>query len=242
MRTTTVLFGAAILAMCSVKAQAQMTEVWDTQMSYYDVSGLKGGEWVESETKMEYPGVAMPATKSKLACVKVDGDSVWIETVNADQVVLYQIAKKDRKITKAWSGKVGEEGKELAVKPAPAAGSTEPPKYEISGTGKVSKEKLSISGKDVECEKVEMDTTTKMSGMEMKAKTTTWYSTEYPFKFYVDDKAPKQADPYEKIKWEGDKPSMKGGMVKTLSEANGGKSITAVIGWGSDAKPSLKMK
>src|SRR6185436_17414538 len=110
-------------------------------------------------------------------------DSVWIETVNADQVVLYQIAKKDRKITKAWAGKVGEEGKELTVKAAPAGNNTPPPATEISGTGKVSKEKLSISGKDVECEKIEMDTVTKMSGMEMKAKTTTWYSTEYPFKF-----------------------------------------------------------
>jgi hypothetical protein len=235
------LISSFIVVMCSLQAKAQMMEVMDSQMSYMDVAALKGGEWVEMETIMEYGGAKQPGTKSKTACVKVDGDNVWIETSMGDQVTCYQIAKKDRKIVKAWSGKAGEEGKELTVKPTPAPGPTPAPTYEMSGTGKVSKEKLSLGGKDFECEKVELNTVMKMAGTETKSKSTMWYSEGYPFKTYIDKdaKGTEAKDPYT---WEGDKPSYKGGMVKMVSEGTGYSSTTQVSGIGTDAKPSLKMK
>lgn len=235
----TMVISSLMLALCSLQVCAQAMEVMDNTMAYYDVASLKGGEWVEMETASEYPGMKMPATKSKTACVKVDADNVWIETIAADQVTCYQIAKKDRKIVKAWSGKVGGDGTALTVKPAPAAGPVAPATYEITGTGKTSKEKVTLGGKEMDCEKVEVDQVMKMSGMEMKSKTTTWYSEAFPFKYYVDKDA-KPAEVKDPIKWEGDKPAYKGGMVKMVSEANGGKTVMAISGIGTDAKPSLK--
>jgi hypothetical protein len=233
----TMVIGSLVLALCSTKAFAQANEVYDNTMSYLDVSSLKGGEWVETETKMEYPGYAPPGTKTKMACVKVEGDSVWIESTAADMVTCYQINKSDRKITKAWSGKAGGDGTAMTVKAAPTGGAATA-NYELTGTSKGSKEKLSVAGKDIECVKVVSETTMKVSGTEIKSKSTVWYSTEHPFKTYVDKDA---KDPNEgKIKHEGDKPE--GNMVKFESEASGGKTTMAISGWGTDAKPTLNCK
>jgi hypothetical protein len=236
MKKVTCLMGLALIAACPMMASAQ-GEVYDTAMSSIDVAELKGGEWYEQETKMAYPGVDMPATKAKTACVKVDGDHVWIETSSQDAVTCYQISKKDRKIVKAWSGKAGGDGTEMTVKATPTGGAGTA-NYEVSGTSTGSKDKISVAGKDIDCIKVVTDTTTKMSGMEMKAKTTVWYSKDHPFKTYVDKDA---KDPYEgKIKHEGDKPE--GNMVKMESEASGGKTTISISGWGNDAKPTLNCK
>ncbi|MEK7465974.1 MAG: hypothetical protein AAB074_01050 [Planctomycetota bacterium] len=236
----TMVISSLMLALCSLQVRAQAMEVMDTTMSYMDVGALKGGEWVEMESIMEYGGAKQPATKSKTACVKVDGDHVWIETSAADVVTCYQIAKKDRKIVKAWSGKAGEEGKELTVKPAPAPGATPTPTYEMSGTRKVSKEKLTLGGKEFDCEKIDQETTMKMKGIpDTKSKSTMWFSDGYPFKSYVDKDAKEVKDP---TKWEGDKPTYPGGMVKMVSEGTGYSMTQQVSGIGTDAKPSLKMK
>ena len=237
----TMVISSFMLALCSLQVRAQAMEVMDNTMSYMDVASLKGGEWVEMEMTMEYPGYKPPATKSKTACVKVDADNVWMETTAADVVTCYQIAKKDRKIVKAWTGKAGEEGTALTVKPAPAAGPTPPATYEMSGTGKVTKEKATLGGKDFDCEKVEQNTVMKMAGTETKSKSIMWYSEAYPFKMYVDKDA-KPTEVKDPIKWEGDKPTYKGGMVKMVSESGGGSMTNQLSGMGTDAKPSLKMK
>ncbi|MEK7465975.1 MAG: hypothetical protein AAB074_01055 [Planctomycetota bacterium] len=240
MRNLTVI-SSITLVLCSLQARAQVTEVFDNAWSECDVAALKGGEWVELEALVEYPGMSVPSKKARNACVKVDADYVWIESSVADQVTCYQIARKDRRVLKAWKGNAGEEGKELTVKPAPVEGPTPAAGSECAGTGKISKEKISFGGKDYECEKVEVDQVMKMSGMEIKSRTTTWYSDGYPFKFYIDPDA-KPAPAKDSIKWEGDGPSKKGGIVKMVTETNGGKSTTQVIATGTDAKPTLKLK
>lgn len=229
-----VLFGAFVMAMCSLKAQAQM-DVYDTTMSGYDVASLKGGEWFEMETVSEMGGTAMPANKSKTACVKADADNVWIEVTSMDMVTCYQVSKKDRKITKAWMGKAGEEGKECTVKAVPAAPASD---VETTGTMTGSKDKQKIAGKEIDCIKVENDLTTKMSGKETKSKSTMWYSKEHPFKMFIDEKATAAS----KIKQVGEKPE--GNYVKMYSEMPEYKMKTTmtVTGWGTDAKPTLKMK
>ena len=230
-----------LLILCSLRADAQVTDVYDNQMSSVDVAALKGGEWVETETMTEYPGMTQPTLKLKTACVRVDADSVWIESWVADQVTCFQVAKKDRRIVKAWTGKAGEEGKEQAVKPAPAAGPTPAARSETTGSGKVSKERISLGGKEFDCEKVEQEQVVKMSGIEIKSKITTWYSEGHPFKSFVDPNA-KPVEVKDPIKWEGDKPLCKGAIVKMVTETNGARSTTQVCGVGSDAKPGLKMK
>jgi len=233
--------GSILLMLISLQAKAQVTEVYDNLMSTWDVAALKGGEWVETETLLEYPGTTQPALKMKTACVKVDADSVWIESRVADQVNCYQVAKKDRRIVKAWTGNAGEEGTALTVRRAIDAGPTPAPNHEITGKGKASREKLNLGGKEFDCEKVEQEQVMKGSGLEIKTKLTAWYSEGYPFKTFVDPNA-KPDDGKDPIKWEGDKPSCKGSIVKMVTESNGGKSTTQVCGIGTDAKPGLKLK
>lgn len=251
-----VICSALVLALCATQAQAQMPDpvIQEGMYSYYDLSGLKGGEWVEYESVSEMVMAGVPPnpqkSSSKIACVGVEGDTVYLES---DQMLSYNPAwkgmvimcavdKKSGNVTKAWWGKVGEAGKELKVEKAAGGKPTEAPKFDGSGTAKVSKETIKAGGADYDCEKIEMDITMKVSGQESKSKTTSWTSEKVAFKYKAQ--AADAKDPYDgKVKWEG-KAEGKGGIVKSVTEAAGTgytmKTSMEIKASGTDAKMSLK--
>lgn len=243
MTKLTFLMGLALLAVCPMMAQAQMPDptVYDTSMAYYDIGALKAGDWVEVETVMMGGSYK---TKAKTACVGVEGDTVWIEVASPygdGTMLLYGVNKGDRKITKAYWGKPGEVGKELKVQPMPGGGvapTSEKPKQ--SGTVKVSTDKIKVGDQELECEKIESEITTESSAGKYTGKMTMWYSEKVPFKYFIDEKAEKTVDD-SGIKYEG-KPSYKGGVAKMISGEGQAKSETNVIGFGTDAKQTVKTK
>lgn len=256
MSKLTLICSALVLALCATQAQAQMPDpvIQEGMYSYYDLSGLKGGEWIEYETTSEMVMQGVPPnptkTSSKMACVGVEGDTVYLES---DQMLSYNpgwkgmtimcaVDKKTGNITKAWWGKVGEAGKELKVEKAAGGKPAEAPKFDGSGTAKVSKESIKVAGADYDCEKIEMDITTKANGMESKMKTTSWTSEKVAFKYKAQ--AADAKDPYDgKVKWEG-KAEGKGGLVKSTSDMAGTgytmKTTMEIKASGTDAKMSLK--
>jgi hypothetical protein len=243
MSKTMAVAGTLALALCSLNAQAQMPDptVSDVQMQAYDIAALKAGDWVEYEMSMM--GGAMKS-KYKLACVGVEGDTVWIETdmmtaqMHPGTFVLHAVDKNTRKVTAAYWGKPGEKGKELKVS-ASGGGTANPGEApKITGTGKVSSEKIKAGDKEYDCEKLEMDTTMKVSGMEIKSKSTTWNSEAVAFKSYIDPNAD-NTKAMGDIKWDG-KPSGKGGLVKMVSESSGMKTEVTLVGSGTDAKQQVQ--
>lgn len=251
-----VICSALVLALCATQAQAQMPDpvIQEGMYSYYDLSGLKGGEWVEYESTSEMVMPNVPAnpqkSSSKMACVGVEGDTVYLESDEMlsynpawkGMVIMCAVDKKSGNVTKAWWGKPGEAGKELKVQKPEGGKPVEPAKFDGSGTAKVSKESIKVAGADYDCEKIEMDMTTKANGMESKTKITTWSSEKVAFKNKAQ--AADAKDPYDgKIKWEG-KAEGKGGVVKQTMESAGTgytmKSSKEIKASGTDAKMSLK--
>lgn len=255
MRKISIAVGSLALALCSSTAMAQMPdmEIPENMMSSYDLSGLKGGEWIEYETtsEMVMQGVPPNPQKSsyKIACVGIEGDTVYIESsqmtamnpMTKDEVQMYAIDKKTGNITKAWQGKAGAAGRELKVKKAEPVANGGGTTVDQSGTAKVSKETIKAGGQDWDCEKIDMDLVTKVAGTESKSKTTTWSSESVAFKFKGGDASGTPAN--DKIKWEG-KAEGKGGMVKMVSDMAGQgysmKTVMEIKASGTDAKMSLK--
>lgn len=243
MRKTTVVFGLALVAMCSITAQAQMPDptVSDMQMSMYDIGALKAGDWVEYEQEAYGQKYSM-----KYACVGIEGDTVWIEYSDAGLAMMHKgtailvaVNKGDRKVTKAYWGKPGEKGKELKVTETPKGDGSKPAETpKITGTCKISSEKCSAAGKDFDCEKMAMETSMTMNGAEYKSKTTMWKSDAVPFGYYMDDKGEwKKA--MGDIKMEGEA-KCKGGVVKTETEMSGMKTVMVLKGIGTDAKQTIQ--
>lgn len=256
MRKMTVLCSSLVLALCAMNVQAQMPDptIPEGMFAAYDLSGLKGGEWVEYEmsSEMVMPGVPPNPQKSgyKIACVGVEGDTVYIESDQMTSynpawkgmVIMCAVDKKSGNVTKAWWGKAGEAGKELKVEKAAGGAATAGAKFEGSGTAKVSKDTCKAGGTDYDCEKIEMEITQKVNGQDSKSKTTTWTSEKVAFKY--KQQAADAKDPYDgKVKWEG-KAEGKGGLVKSVSEMAGQgytmKSTMEIKASGTDAKMSLK--
>jgi hypothetical protein len=243
MRKTTVVAGMLVLALCSLTAQAQMPDptVAESQMQAYDIGALKAGDYVEYEMSMM--GGAMKSSY-KLACVGVEGDTVWIETdqltsmMHKGTLILMAVDKNSRKVTKAFWGKPGEKGKELKVQGGGGATAQPTDTPKVTGTGKVSSEKVKVKDTEFDCEKLEMETSTKIQGTEYKSKSTTWNSEKVAFKAYVDEKSD-ASKAMGDIKWEGT-PSGKGGLVKMESESMGQKTTITLTGWGTDAKQQVQ--
>ncbi|KAF0245875.1 MAG: hypothetical protein FD180_1234 [Planctomycetota bacterium] len=244
MRKMTVIC-TLVLALCASMASAQMPDptVSDMSMSMYDVGSLKAGDWVEYETEAYGQKYS-----TKYACVGVEGDVIWIEYSDAGlammhkgSVILVSVNKGDRKVTKAWFGKPGEKGKELkvSVTPKPAG---DPPKSDMKmkGTGKVSKDKLKVKDKELDCEKLEMDIVSTMGGKDYPSKSTTWYCESLPFKYFQDEATKKNSDEMMKdVKWDG-KPEGKGAVARQESGEGPAKSVMACVGCGTDAKATLQ--
>jgi hypothetical protein len=233
------------LALCAMKASAQMPDptVSDMQLSSYDIGALKAGDWVEYETEAYGQKYS-----TKMACVGIEGDVVWVEFADAGlammhkgAVILVSINKGDRKITKAWFGKPGEKGKEIKVSVTPKPADPAPKSdVKMKGTGKVSKDKAKVKDKELDCEKIEMDLVTSMGGKDYPSKSTSWYSEAVAFKFFQDEASKKSSDEMMKdVKWDG-KPEMKGGLVRMESGEGATKSVQALVGMGTDAKMTLQ--
>jgi hypothetical protein len=155
-----------------------------------------------------------------------------------DMVILYAVDKKTRLVTKALLGKAGEAGKELKIDKAAAGGGDPATAPKITGTGKVSNDKVKVKDTEFDCEKLDVETHMEVSGMKIDSKSTTWMSEKVAFKNFVDDKTD-NTKAMGDIKWEG-KPSGKGGIVKLTSESSGMKTEISLTGWGTDAKKTLK--
>ncbi|MCE9584960.1 MAG: hypothetical protein K8T20_20910 [Planctomycetes bacterium] len=245
MRKTTVIFSSLVLALCSLKAAAQMPDptVGEGQWAAYDIGALKAGEYVEYEMSMM--GGAMKSSY-RMACVGIEGDTVWIESnqmtamdpTKKDMVILYGVDKKTRMVTKALLGKAGEAGKELKIDKAPATQPDPATAPKITGTGKVSNDKVKVKDTEFDCERLDMETHMEVSGMKIDSKSSTWSSEKVAFKMFVDDKKD-NSKAMGDIKWEG-KPSGKGALVKMTSESSGMKTEITLTGWGTDAKKTLK--
>ncbi|MEK7468076.1 MAG: hypothetical protein AAB074_11735 [Planctomycetota bacterium] len=248
---------ALLLALCAAKAQAQLADpvVYEKMFAEYELSGLKGGEWVEYETTGETVERGSPGTPDKaawrLACVGVEPDAILLETNRETEhwwpgtVIVYSVDRKSGLVTKAWWGKPGEPGKEVEVPKSDDKKPANPVKktgFEGSGTIKISKEKLSVPAGDFECEKSESDITTKLPQREYRQKTATWTSEKVPFP--LKRPAAGAPDPYDgKVKTEG-KAEGKGGEVKSTFEESDSEwvltSTTVLKRSGNDAKMSLK--
>lgn len=216
------------------------TKIYANQYSYYDVSALKEGDWVEYESKSKAPGGGGDnVSKTRYACVKVDS-LVWLEMTAAGYdgwYILVGIDKSDRNVKKAYMGEKDKEAKEIKVEPAPATGAATT-NYKTRGTGKVSKDTVTVKGTAFDCEKVESESTTTVDGKEYKAKSAYWVCDKVSFRYYWDEKANATAN--ADFKWEG-KPSVKGGYVKSWSESSGTTSEMNLVAWGNDAKMSVKL-
>jgi len=214
-------------------------KVYDNNCAHYDVAALKEGDWVEYEAKSSAGG---GVSKTRTACVKVDS-LVWIETAVAGYegwYLLVGVDKADRKVKKAYMGEKDKEAKELKVEPAPTAAAGGNTDYKVRGTGKVSRESVTVKGTAYDCEKIDTNSTTTVSGKDYASKSTTWVSEKVPFRYYVDEKANAAAMNNADYKWEG-KPSVKGGYVKMTSESSGMTSEMNLVGCGTDAKMTVKL-
>lgn len=246
MRSATLIFGWTVLALCSRQAGAQDPDptVRENEWAAYDVAALKPGEWVEYE--MQAAGGAIK-TSYRLACVGVEGDRVSIESnqvialdpARKDMVIHYVVDSKSRMIMKALLGKAGEAGRELRIEKSAAGSAETGAAPRITGTGKVSSEKVKIRESEFDCEKVDRDEHMEAGGLKFDTKSTTWTSEKVAFRSRVDET--KAADPKSAtdVKWDG-KPSGKGALVKLVSTVNGTRTEINLTGWGTDAKKTLK--
>jgi hypothetical protein len=264
MRRFAILAGAAALAGCSYANMAAneaandpntsknagggggdptaYMQIPDIMTAGYDISALKEGEWVEYESKSTAAGTTS-ASKSRWACVKVEGNTAWVETSAAGYdgwTYLFAVDKGDRKVKKAYAGKSGQDAKEIKVTATGTGGTVNNTNYKVRGTVKISKETLTVKGTAFDCEKQESSTTSTMDGKDYTSKSTSWVSDKVPFRFYWDESELNKKDPNVDIKYEG-KPSVRGGYVKTWSEGSGTTSEMNLTGWGTDAKMSVKL-
>lgn len=180
-------------------------------------------------------------SKTRYACVKIDS-LVWLEFNAAGAegwYVLVGIDKSDRSVKKAYMGEKDKEAKEIKVEPAPATGTAGTTNYKTRGTGKVSKDSVTVKGTAFDCEKTEITSTTTIDGKDYSSKSASWVCEKVPFRYYWDEKANNTTNNAD-FKWEG-KPSVKGGSVKTWSESSGTVSETNLTAWGNDAKMSVKL-
>lgn len=231
--------------------------VSDNEFEWTDAAALKGGEWEMRESRDDSLGPGYPASisRQKTACVRTDSDYVWIEVARSHQidghpdewtvevVECFQVSRSDRKIVKAWRGKPGEEGRPVTVVAGVAGGVAAIPK--VQKTGKVSREKLTVAGKEMSCEKVETQQPWKdEDGQSGVTTVTRWYSSEDPRCLFSRGRSKRNpTDGDDEIRWEGDKPTRKGREVLlTISNSDKGKLLIAFVGCGNDAKPTLVVK
>lgn len=251
MRNLPVVLVLLFASLAGSLANAQ--EVDAELLSTYDIGQLKEGDWVEYETKAEMAGQpASVMSHYKLACVKLDGDTAWIEwntqaippMNQKGSLALYAVDRKTRRILEAYVGDANGVGVKQTVKArAPqteeekAAQAKAMAQMNVSGTGKVSRDTIEVNGVKLDCERVDSEVTMKYPQMEMTTKGMMWSSDKVPFRFFVDENTP---DPYKgKIKYEGT-PSKMLAMVKLVSEMQHGKTTMQLLGMGTDAKPTLK--
>ncbi len=206
--------------------------VAQAMLSSWDVDSLKEGDWVEhEEIVLEEP------VRTRMACVAVEEEVVWIEYTGPilflweDTVLLFAVYRKDRLISKAIWGAAGQVGREVRVDPQKAEGATSGPGR--TGTGVVSEEKLTIKEKDLKCEKIALD----YKSGESHFRNRTWTSADIPFRYSPPTKH------LGELKWEG-KAAYAGGLVRREVEnpANGKIEATVLVGWGRDARRTLKLK
>jgi hypothetical protein len=250
MRKIAVLASSVLFAGCSLINQADNERqndsnlagtpankpvIYDASYSYWDLAALKEGQWVSYETKGQ-------GVKTKNACVKIEGNLVWVEmsTSANDWVTLVAVDKSDRKVKKAYYGQAGKEASEIKVEPMPTAGGGAATDYKVKGTVKYAKDSLTVKGTTFNCERTDSDTTMTTGGKDYASKSSTWVSDQVPFGTYWDEAQANKKDPNVDIKVEG-KPSVKGGMVKSTSSSSGVSSETNLVDWGTDAKMTVKL-
>jgi hypothetical protein len=213
--------------------------VSDIQYSYYDLSALKAGDWVEYETS-----ASGTSSKSRTACVGIEGNLVWIET-SAGQpnwFLVVAVDKTDGKAKKAYAGEAGKEGKEIKIQ-ATGTGDTTQVNYKTEGTIKYYKDSATVKAGTFEGECTESSSTTTVEGAKSTAKSRSWASEKVPFRYDLK-KTTLKNDSNNNWKIEG-KPSVNGGIVKTTTEGDSAgtkyTSTMELVGMGTDAKMSIKI-
>jgi len=238
------LSAVALLAVASLASAKPLAS--EDQLDVTDVAALKSGDWVQYDITTEFtpPGGGekkVQKSSMKMACVKVDADSVWVEMSHSSEkepdveVVLLQYSKSQKKVTQAWTGKPGEAGKVLEVRPA-----AEKKAKSGKGSGKAGSEKLRVGDKEHDCVKLEVELTQIFGAREVKSKVTAWFAKSVSFAFRLDDEKIR-AQMFGQVEWTGPAPTA-GGMVKMTTETDTVKSTMALAGTGTDAKQTLEVK
>ncbi len=238
---------------------AEETEVAETSLFSYDISSLKQGDWVE------YASVSgSSAWSSRWACVQVEENVVWIEistSVADSEVRLLGVSKASNLVLFAYAGKRGEVGRKLKVterhemtasiqpggkqteregrKISPDEERKPNPDEEAKCTVSPEKEEISVGEQKFVCEKWTVEY---RFGGDAKDKRvdTMWVSDKIPFGRRLD----KAGNPMvygRDLPWEG-KRTLNGGSVKESHERPGGTGTRVLKGFGTDAKPTVKMK
>ncbi|MCC6740617.1 MAG: hypothetical protein IT452_16355 [Planctomycetia bacterium] len=214
----------------------------------YDMKAIKEGQWHEySEVTsvQRRPGV-LTTTRilGRMACVKADDDTVWMEDTRWEEakpemkvVTLMQVRRSDGVTVKGWIGKPGGEGTEAKVKePDPP----DPNQPAPENTGKLTEDKTTVSGKEVEVQKTEVTTTWTKDGKVNTVVRFNWLSAEAPLKYRTQGET---KDLYlgDNIKWDK-APKGPAGWFRIELIAETWSRTIQITRTGTDAKPTLTVK
>ena len=220
--------------------------VWNMMFSEFDITSLKAGEWAEYNETLNGKDY-----RTKLTCVKIEIDSVWIESIHKElidshpgTVLLLIINKLTRQISKAYWGKPGDAGKMIYVSPPGKPCGTYLLGTHVFETGTVSRDTTMVGKSEFACEKIQIDSSatekTTSGPYTHQWKTTQWLSDKAPFRRILNDHTPTLSN--GEFKWKTDKPVVLGGLVKEEYESEG-RVIPSktLVAWGLDGKQMLSV-
>jgi hypothetical protein len=228
--------GLMLAGLCAEGARAQAPaperKVDESNFLHdFDIEALKAGDWVEYENKL-----CDRTFKSKWACVKVEGDTAFIEETFGGRFTLYAVSRIYGKITRAWD----KNGKELEIVVIAVEGPRPgDPTIAYKGTGAVFASPLTVNGTALRCERTDVKYGFKFSdpkwgGMDPAEDSSEWLSAEVSFRKPTDDR-----DFETQLTWSG-KRTVRGGRVKYQNLWNPKcEHRVDLIGWGTDAKPTI---
>ena len=209
--------------------------VGEGDLDAYDVATLVPGEWVEYETVSDSQLNESFRVRTRLSCVGVDGDTVWIEHVDyllarfyPGTMLLCAVDRVTGLIRRAWWGLPGGTGVEVRVRRSPDDETTQT----TGRWGDATPETLPHAGGELKCELVRVvERPDYVPGMS--ARTMTWLCAEVPFR-----RRSVQGAVDGDIRWDHPR-TIQGGVAREYFSGLTIRMATKAVAWGRDARPSL---
>ncbi|MBI2922624.1 MAG: hypothetical protein HYY18_16350 [Planctomycetes bacterium] len=204
----------------------------------YDVASLVPGQWVEYEIVSASQMTDSSRVRTRLSCVGLEGDTVWIEQVDyllarlyPGTVLLCSVDRTSGRILRAWWGRPGGAGVEVRVRPRPSGG----PVATTSRWGDATPETILHARGELSCELVRvLERPDYLPGMS--SRTMTWMCAEVPFR-----RRSIQGAGDGDIRWEHPR-TIQGGVAREYFSGLTVRMATKVVAWGADARPTLDVK